>query len=894
MTGRWLERVCSLFRKTELDREFDEEARSHIDLATDDYVQRGMSLPEARRLARLKFGSMAASKDAHRSSRGVPWLERFCFYWSPDFVTQAVRLWIRQAAGQMALTIFLVLSLAVSLAGGVFALSLNSAVLWRNLPFENARDLVSVQAMDPAGQPRWLSWRELNALTESRIDPFESIAGYTAADFNALSEPGLSPEPLSATVVSPAFFETLGVRVSLGALPPLDTYGASRDRVVLLTHDFWQRRYRGDADIVGRSIRLSRPDYLGGGDEGYRVIGVLSSDTWLFWKGFEVVVPMQAERSRISDPSRGLFERTVARTASGSSVASSRSSAAILLERIRTAGSNRPTMAVSVSALQDAIFADLKPQLTVILWLAIAVFSLAGINVVISTIAQATEQRRSTAIRLAVGASFTRLFGDTIYQHGITLGLAALLCLALAQWLVVSVGAQMPDGWLSRIPGQLSALRVDRNVLWWLAAAGFVTIACSSGSVHALARRLKPWSVLASTNSDDQRSRKWRSALVGVEVALCSAVVITAVTLVTQLTTLRSMDMGVDPTRTWALWLNLGSATLADPTSRVAYYDRILQATDSLSGVESIGGVSHPFTIGWESVQVSDASSTATGDVSALARSATPAYLLASGIGLMEGRWFGDGDRANAPKVAVLSESLAKARWPGRSAIGQQITTVAPEGAPSPATVVGVVADTRHAPHLPPDRIVYRPVGQDPPPWLYLIVRARPGVSDAPKTVSEAIWRVDPDQPVDGPWAISEWIDSRTAHLRFLTLIAVVLGAVSLVLAAAGLYALMSWSVTSAKRTIAVRRAIGASDRQILSWYVSEWVTIVVPGLAGGWILQSLWTSTLVAAIQGLQAPTPIVEIFGTSLMAVAAAVAAMVPLRRALVADSSSLMRWS
>ena len=94
-------------------------------------------------------------------------------------------------------------------------------------------------------------------------------------------------------------------------MPDANTYGVSRDRVVLLTHDFWQRRYRGAADIVGQSVRLSRPEYLGGGDEAYRVIGVLPRNTWLFWKDFDVVLPMQAELSRISDPSRGLFERTV-------------------------------------------------------------------------------------------------------------------------------------------------------------------------------------------------------------------------------------------------------------------------------------------------------------------------------------------------------------------------------------------------------------------------------------------------------------------------------------------------------------------------------------------------------------------------------------------------------
>jgi putative ABC transport system permease protein len=886
-------RMWSLFKKSDLDQEFDDEAESHITLATDDYVQRGMSLSEARRLARLRFGSMAASKDAHRDSRGLAWLEGFLSYWSFDFMKQALLLWIRLAARQTALTVFLILSLAISLAGGAFALSLNSAVLWRSLPFEHARELVSIQAKDADGQSRWLSWRELESITASGLEPFESVAGFTAADFNALSEPGLPPEPLSATVVSPDFFATFGVRVALGSLPPFDTYGASRDRVVLLTHEFWQRRYRGVNDIVGRTIRLSRPDYLGGGDDGYRVIGVLTSDTWLFWQGFDVVLPMQADLPRISDPSRGLFERTAGRTARGGTIESAQASAPILLERIRATGSNRPASSLSVSVLQDALFADLKPQLTVVLWLAVIVFSLAGLNVVISTIAQAAEQRRGTAIRLAVGASYARLFGDTLYQHGITLCVAAALGLAVAQWLVAGVGSQMPDGWLARIPGQLSALRVDANVLRWLGAALVVTIVFSSGSVQAITRRLSPWSLLGSANADDtQRSRTWRSALVGLEIALCSAVVITSVTLVSQLAALRSVAMGVDETRTSAVWVNLGSAALAEPVSRVAYYDRILQSAQSLTGIESIGGISLPFHIGWESVQVKDASSAATPDVTALARSATATYLQASGIPLLEGRWFTDSDRANAPGVAVVSESLARARWPDHSAIGQQITAIGSEGTSPAVTVVGIVADTRHAPHLPPDRIVYRAVAQDPPPWLYLIVRARPGVNDAAKAVSEAIWRVNPDQPVDGPWSISEWVNNRTAHLRFLTLVSIVLGGVSLVLAAAGLYALTSWSVTSSRRSIAVRRAVGASNEQIRSWFVSQWAKIVIPGLVGGWILQSLWTSALVAAIQGLHAPTPVMVMSGLGVMAIAGACAAILPLRRALAADSSALMR--
>jgi putative ABC transport system permease protein len=276
----------------------------------------------------------------------------------------------------------------------------------------------------------------------------------------------------------------------------------------------------------------------------------------------------------------------------------------------------------------------------------------------------------------------------------------------------------------------------------------------------------------------------------------------------------------------------------------------------------------------------------------ALARAASPTYLAASGIPLLQGRWFTENDRAGAIAVAAISASLAEARWPEKSAIGQQIETVDADGVSLPATIVGVVGDTRNAPHLPPDRIVYRALAQDPPPWLYLIVRARPGFGGAMSGVTEAIWRVNPNQPVDGPWTVAEWIDGRTHHLRFLTSISIVLGVVGVVLAAAGLYAMTAWSVTSSQRSLAVRRAVGASDRQISSWFIGQWATIVVPGLFACWWLQSVWTAILVAAITGLESPRLSSTVLGIGLMTLVSLCAAAPSLRRALLSDSSLLMR--
>ena len=337
---------------------------------------------------------------------------------------------------------------------------------------------------------------------------------------------------------------------------------------------------------------------------------------------------------------------------------------------------------------------------------------------------------------------------------------------------------------------------------------------------------------------------------------------------------------------------NLGSSALSDQSSRVDYYDRILDEAAALPAVESIGGVSHPFTLGWGTVQVRDTSQRSASEFTALARAASPGYLIGSGIRLVDGRWFAETDRANAPAVAAISASFAYTRWPGESAIGKEIEIGEAGSARSRATIVGIVGDTRNAPHLPPDRIVYRPIAQDPPPWLYLIVRARSGVGDAAQTVSEAIWRVNPDQPVDGPWTVAEWIRGRTSHLRFLALTSIVLGVVGLVLAAAGLYGLTAWSVMSSRRSIAVRRAVGASHWQIGSWFIAKWARIVVPGLIGGWVLQWGWTSILIAAITGLERPRPASTLLGLGLMALVSAGAAALPLRSALISDNWPVLR--
>jgi len=192
--------------------------------------------------------------------------------------------------------------------------------------------------------------------------------------------------------------------------------------------------------------------------------------------------------------------------------------------------------------------------------------------------------------------------------------------------------------------------------------------------------------------------------------------------------------------------------------------------------------------------------------ITALDRAATSTYLDASGITLLDGRWLEAQDRSGAPPVAVVSRSLAQALWPNQRAVGETLQLDASKSE-KPATVVGVVSDIRHAPQAPPARIVYRPVPQSAPSWLYFLARIRAN-ADVLNEIQSAVWRVDPDQPVDGPWAIQKWIDDTTSHVRFLANLTAMLAGIGIVLAAAGLHALTVYWVQTSRRELGIRRAL--------------------------------------------------------------------------------------
>lgn len=803
---------------------------------------------------------------------------------------RAGALWLRRFGREPASTAFLMLSVAVTLAGVIVALSLNSAVLWRALPFDAADRIVTIEPHWRAAQRQWLTMREFRALAEAPPAPFRFVAGYTAADFIAQPDRGQPAQPLLATLVAARYFDVFQLHPAIGELPDADRYAAD-ERVVLMSDEFWARRYGRSPDLIGRSIPLSGPDYLQGSSGAYRVIGVLPRETWLFWKRADIVLPLRYATERAGDPAIGVIEHVVARLRDDSSLAAARAAMPAAVARLQASGAMRPPDILTIEGLQAAHFRQLRPHMLIVLVVAVSVLALALLNLALAAVAHALESRRESAIRIALGASTLRLFTAGAQHHAITALLAGAAAGALGAGLTPAVASFVPNGWLNIIPGQAGAIRIDVTVSLIVTGILIAAVMVGSTATQLVINRVNPWLLIANAHRELTASHRIRSLLVCVEVALCATAVGVGTELSLRLHALNAVDLGIASDRVFAVWLNVRPESHPGTEARSAYYSDVLQRVRNLPGVESVGAIDLTFQFDWQTTRVRTDVTDEASTVTALDRAATADYLGASGVRLVAGRWFDERDRVGGAPTAVVSETLARTLAPDGSVLGRTITLAATTGPPAAATVVGIVSDTRHAPHAPTDRIVYRSALQVPPPWLYLIVRARPDASNVASTVAATMRGVDPTQSIEGPWPLADWVAHLTEDLRFVTWLTALLAIIGALLCAAGLYALSHCWVTESRHELGVRRAVGASDRQVMRWFGRRWIAVVVPGLGLGALLQSVLMRALVSQIAGVErtASAPVLALGALSLCAIAGAA---VPFHHALKSDAAVLLR--
>ena len=798
-----------------------------------------------------------------------------------------LKQWLRAGWRNPGALAFVVLSLSVTLGGVLAATALHAAVSWRTLPFTDAESLVKLEVRSIASPPRWWSWPEFAAVRSGPGRSFPAMAAYTVGDVSIEAEPGRPPQALLATMVSPEFFRLLDLAPSRGRLFDATEHLPGGPRAVLLSHELWQGRYGGDPGVVGRSIELSTPEYLEEPGGRHVVVGILPPQTWLFWRRFDLVLPFRAAPRLLTDPRMQLIEHVIARVGPDATIASAQQAWPVLAATLKAAGGAGPTDTVSVDRLRSALFRDLYPKLRLVTIVALAVLLLAGANVVVSVSSTALEQRRETALRLALGASPWRLAADAGIQATLTVGAASLPALLVSTGFIALLVGMVPDGWLARLPGEAGAVRIGSIGLGALAVVAIGLGATSAAWTRRQLVRLTEPNVLQVMHADTPQRQRWRATIVAGEVALCTAVVLVATTLSLQLWTLQRVDSGVDGDRTLAFWINPNATKYGVSATRVSHFERIIEELRRVPGVQAVGGVDFTFQFDWHTATVRPGREHVP-PVTALDRSATPSYLTVAGLTVLDGRWLDASDRAGAPGTVVLSRSMAQALWPQQRAVGR---TISIDAAGTVLTVVGIVSDVRHAPQAPPSRIMYRSLAQATPSSLYVLVKSSLAADDVPN-LQAAIWRTDPHQAIDGPWAVRDWIADGSSHVTFLARLSAILAVVAVVLAAAGVQTLSQYWVHASRRELGIRRAVGASHLDVLGWFSRRWGAVILPAVGVGIVIQFVLMRTTASQVEGIQPASVVHLAAGTVMIFAYASAAAGTALWRALRTDARVLLR--
>jgi putative ABC transport system permease protein len=718
---------------------------------------------------------------------------------------------------------------------------------------------------------------------------FERVAAFSPHSLN-LTGAG-EPERLEGQRVSADLFPLLGVRPARGRwfLPEEDAFGA--DRAVVFSHSLWVRRFGADPALVGRTVALDGVPHT--------VVGVMPPH-FHFPGREEFWVPMAMHPEEAAG--RGdHYLRAVGRLREGVSSEAAGDEVRAFAERLaRQYPETNGGLGMVVVPLHEEFVGGARPALLILLGAVGLVLLIACANVANLLLARAAARRREVAVRAALGAGRLRLVRQMLTESLLLATLGGAAGLLLAVWSVDLLSALVP-------PEVAAAGRqpLDARVLLFTLAVSLVT-----GVVFGLAPALQSSNPRLSealkeagryTGSGAGRGRA-RGALVVCEVAVALMLVVGAGLLLKGFWRLRAVEPGFRAEGVLTMKVILPAAKYAKPEQRRAFYDETLRRVAALPGVESAAMISFlPLTFrGMYFTFTAEGRppATAAERPNAVYRVVSPDYFRAMGVPVLRGRAFAASDTAEAPAVMVVSRAMAERHWPGEDPIGRRLKVGPPDSRNPWATVVGVVGDVRHGAlsnELEPE--MYAPYAQETRGFTAprdLVVRTSAGDPlSLAAAVREAVWSVDKDQPVSGARTLEQVLGESVARQRLYLLLLGAFAGLALVLAAVGVYGVMSYAVAQRTHEIGVRVALGAGRADILRLVVGQGMLLglagVGVGLAGAFALTRVMSSLL----YGVTATDPAVYASVALLITLVALLACYVPARRAMKVDPMEALRY-
>ena len=743
--------------------------------------------------------------------------------------------------------------------------------------------------------PNYVDWQNQNQVFE------QMAAAFARPDTGVNLTDGTNPEWVQAAITTGNLFSVLGVQPALGRTFLPEEQQAGNNRVTILSDSLWRRRFGGDHLIVGKTITLDNRTYM--------VVGVLPAD-------FEFPSPQSVDSAAkpkgpidvylpavLGTHRGGHNYRVIARLKPEVSLQQAQAQMDAIVARLQQQYPDQQAgMGASVVSLSSQVVGNVRTALLVMLGAVGFVLLIACSNVANLLLARMTRRHREFAIRSALGASRGRIIRHVLTENLLLALVGGALGVMLAFWGVEALVALSPINF-----PRLHQAHIDTRVL------GFsLLLSITTGFIFGLAPALQfSRSNLNETLKEGSRSasggvqpRRVRALLIVSEIALSLVLLVAAGLLLRSFMRLQDSQLGFDPARALTMQLSLPGSRYGERAQAAPFYDQLLQRSRNLPGVQSVGLTNYLPLSGSDSgtsFNIEGRPPLPRGKfIEAAPRWVSADYFRAMGINVLRGRPLAEQDIANDRPVALINQTMAERFWPGEDPIGKRITMESPEN-PAWHEIVGVVADVRHtALDAQPEAEMYYPYlfssEADSSPWtsMYLVVRTS---GEDPSSLAAALRRevlaVDKDQPVYNVASMTQLLAASVAQRRFNMLLVGLFAVLALVLAAVGLYGVMSHLVTQRTHEIGIRMALGARAQDVVKLVLKNGMTLALSGIALGLAGAFGLTRLMRSLLFGVTTTDAVTFVAVSLCLGAVALLACYIPARRATKVDPLVALRY-
>jgi putative ABC transport system permease protein len=856
------------------DADLERELQSDLELEEQEQRDRGVAPEEARYAALRAFGNSSVISEQTREVWSWHRLET---------LLRDLRISIRTLARQPGFSAVAMLVIAIGMGASISLFTVVWSVLLKPLPFDRPEQLVRLyessdrfpeNAVAPGIYGEW----------KRESKSFSSLALYKDWRQYNLSDGGTLPEQVRATICSWDLFATLGVQPFIGRSFTAEDDQPSANGTAILSWALWNRRFDGDASVIGRKINLDAKPYT--------IIGVMPR--WFAFPGQNVQLFLAVYHERTPEDMAAIDNhgfRGIGRLKPGVSRQQAAQEVSALVRHIHDAHLDNAFVSsgAGIQPLIDYLVGDVKPALYMLLAATGCMLLIACLNVANLLTARSAARGRELAIRTALGGGRFRLLREQLIETFVlfSMGGAAGLALAYAavRWLVLTRSDMV----------RVESIRIDGVVV--ATVAGLVLLcALFAGLIPVLAARSE--NLLASLQDFSRSSTAGparagvRKALVGAEVAFTVVLLVSAGLLLKSYMRLRSNDLGCATNNILTMHVTLPEAQYGKPAQRMTFFDDLLARVRALPGVEAAGlvlAVPGEGYFGDAAIAVAEHPPLPQGQSQlAIARSADPGYFAAIKIPLLRGRTFGSDQRLDAAHEVIISAEFVRQYFPNEDPIGKHLLTLGHHS----YEVVGVVGDTLYQLASPAEPAMYVPIDNGMDGSAALIIRVPHDPENLALPIQKTIQQMDHELAVSDVLTMNQIINKSSLDANFEATLLAAFAGISLLLAAVGLFGVLAYLVTQRRTEIGIRLALGAQREHIMHLMLLDGLAPALGGAAAGSLLAIAAAQLIRSSLYATRPLDPAVFAGVIGLLSGVATTACLIPAWRASRVEPATVLR--